>query len=125
MGIKKTGLLIGLIFIMLIPSVFAQSEENFFTASLDLFGMVISIIIVIITLSTISKLSGDLRKNWIYITIAMVFFAISGLSVGLDDITSIPNLEFIGDLTELIFIIIMLLFVYNLKYLFNNISNKK
>jgi len=119
-----------LLFILLILPVMALSEFGRggplerAEPLIEVINLIIALIAVGIALGAVSLLSGDLRKNWIYLIIAIATFAVFELFQVMKEL-KLFEFHGLSDLIEFIFIVFLLVAVYNLKNLFTKIAIKR
>jgi len=107
---------------------FTEIGENGFLERAEPIFEVVNLILALITvgiaLGAISIITGDLRLNWIYITLAISAYAIFELLQVLKEF-NIFVFHGLSDLIEFVFIIFFLVAIYNLKNMFTKIASKR
>ena len=88
---------------------------------LQVFNLLLALIVLMLAISVLPTLVGNLRRSWLNLAAAVGLFALIELFAALKGL-EILNLRGLGGLIESVFIIVRFIAIYNMQSLFKSLS---
>jgi len=125
-GLLLAGLIVGVFLVVPVSALIELGEGGFLEQVepiLEVINLFIAVIAIFLAVSVIPLLTGELKKVWIYLTIAVALFGLFEI-FGVLKILDIFKYHGLGDLIEFFFVGMILIAVYKMQTIFKKLSSE-